>query len=268
MIDIHNHVIFDFDDGPKSIEESIAMLRIAMEQGITDVFATSHINELVTPEQETSYFKRFAALEEELESRDIPIRLHSGCEMFHHHFMDKTVRKTRVGTLCNQGKYVLMEFPLYLMPSGVEETLFKLTMDNLRPIIAHPERYSALHDKQEKILQFIRYGGLLQVNTGSILGDFGKTVKRIAMWLIENRYVHFLGSDAHKPEGRTFKMRQAVQYLSTYIDDDYIEALTLNNARSVIENEDISPMTLPERLPQKKQGLLQQVSSRFKRLIP
>ena len=71
MIDIHNHVIFDFDDGPKSIEESIAMLRIAMEQGITDVFATSHINELVTPEQETSYFKRFAALEEELETMEL-----------------------------------------------------------------------------------------------------------------------------------------------------------------------------------------------------
>ena len=263
MIDIHNHVIYEFDDGPGSRQEALDMLRVAADQGISDVFATSHFSEYITDAQEADYFTKLSLLQSTLVDKQIPITLHSGSELFFHPFLEKTARERRGARLTGEGRYILFELPLYLMPKGVEETLFQLQMSNWQPIVAHPERYSALHDKPHKILKFIQFGGLLQVNAGSVLGEFGRTVQRIAMWLLENEYVHFLGSDAHKPTGRTFKLSDATEALREHLDPDYIRALTGGNAAKIIEGERIEPLTLPEETPSAK-GFLSRVRDRLK----
>jgi len=262
MIDIHNHVIYKFDDGPKTLDESIELLKMAADQGITDVFATSHFNEVVNKDQEDDYFTKLNHLQETLKEQKIPIRLYSGSEMFFHHYIHQTLAKLNVGTLAKTNHYVLMEFPLYLMPVGAEETLFNLTMEGYRPIIAHPERYSALHNHPEKILHFIRHGGLLQVNAGSVLGGFGRTVQKISLWLIENQYAHFLASDAHSPNGRGFKLAEAVAALEKDFDKDYIQTLVYDNPQKIIDNVIMEPLTLPEEEPEK--GFLQRVRERLK----
>ncbi len=263
MIDIHNHIIFKFDDGPKSLEESLEMLKIAADQGITDVFATSHFTEIVDVEVERIYFERLDILRSEVEKNNLKMRLFSGSEIFFHHFIHDTVKKTRVATLCDQNKYILMEFPLYLLPTGAEDALYRLTMDGYLPIIAHPERYSALHNHPQKILNFIKYGGLLQVNAGSILGDFGRTAKKISMWLLENKFVHFIGSDAHSPDGRTFKLKKAALELEEYLDKDYIQDLVQNNPQKIIDNIDMETVELPEVAPE-PQGFMQRFKKKLK----
>lgn len=262
MIDIHNHIIYQFDDGPKSLDESLEMLKKASDQGITDVFATSHFNEVVNPQMEADYFAKLENLRKELQQKGIALRLHSGSEMFFHHYIHTTLKKIKVGTLTGSNLYLLMEFPLYLMPAGVEETLFNLTMDGYIPIIAHPERYSALHQKPEKILNFIRHGGLLQVNAGSVLGGFGRTVQKISMWLLENRYVHFVASDAHSPTGRSFKLAEVTAELEKNLDKSYLQQLVRDNPRKIIDNVIIEPISLPEPEPQK--SLFQRVKTRLK----
>ena len=262
MIDIHNHVIYQFDDGPKNLDESLEMLKQAADQGITDVFATSHFNEVVSQKMETDYFSKLEILRKELREKEIALRLHSGSEMFFHHYMNSTLKKVKVGTLAESNLYVLMEFPLYLMPVGAEETLFNLTMEGYIPIIAHPERYSALHAKPEKILNFIRHGGLLQVNAGSILGGFGRTVQKISMWLLENQYAHFIASDAHSPNGRRFKLAEVVAELEKNLDKTYLDQLVRDNPRKIIDNEVMEALTLPEAEPPK--GFLQRVKTRLK----
>lgn len=261
MIDIHNHVIFDFDDGPKSLRESLDMLRIAADQGITDVFATSHFTEIIQPEVEESYFSKLETLRAELGKADIPVTVHSGAELFFHAYLAETVKQHKVAWLGGESRYLLMEFPMYLMPSGVEETLFSLTLDGYIPIIAHPERYTSFFDKPEKLLDFARYGGLLQVNVGSVLGRFGRTVQRNCMWLLENRYVHFLASDAHGPNGRTFELDRAARHLEEHLDRDYIEDLVTNNARKIIDNEVLEKLTVAE--PEPQLGFLQRMKERL-----
>ncbi|RMI15110.1 MAG: hypothetical protein D6681_04595 [Calditrichaeota bacterium] len=246
MIDIHNHVIYKFDDGPQSLAESLDMLRVAAEQGITDVFATSHFSEIIPPELEKDYFTKLEILRGEAHLEKIPVRIHSGGEMFYHHFLDQTVKQTGVGTLGKKGLYVLMEFPMFLMPTGAEEILFKLTTDGYIPIVAHPERYSAVLQKPTKALEFIKYGALLQVNAGSVLGDFGREVQKIALWLVENGYVHFLGSDAHAPRGRTFRMKEAAEALKGRIEEEQIHNLVEGNPRKILENQPLEPASLPD----------------------
>ncbi len=246
MIDIHNHIIYDFDDGPETLDKSLEMLQIAADQGITDVFATSHFNELIRPEMEHDYFKKLQILRSKVESSGIPLKLHSGGEMMYHHYIQDTVKASRVGTLGQKGLYVLMEFPMFLMPNGAEEAIFKLNMENFIPIVAHPERYTTIMESPEKALKFIKYGALLQVNCGSVLGDFGKTVQSAAMWLIERQFVHFLGSDAHAPKGRSFKMKAAAEYLAGRVDEYYIEKLVRGNAEAIITNDPLEKVEVDE----------------------
>jgi protein-tyrosine phosphatase len=262
MIDIHNHIIFDFDDGPKKLDESLEMLKIAADQGITEVFATSHFNELIPSNVEDIYFERLNILREKVIEHNIPVNLYSGSEIFFHHLIHETVKKSRVTTLGNQNKYVLMEFPMYLIPNGIEEALYRLSMEGYIPIIAHPERYTSMHSRPEKLLNFIKFGGLLQVNAGSILGEFGKPCQKTAMWLLEQKVVHFIASDAHAPVGRAFKLAKAARALQDNFDQDYIDELVEKNARKIIQNRELEPKQLPEE-PQKPKSFFERLKVRF-----
>jgi len=42
MVDIHTHIIFDVDDGSDTLDESIAILREAARNGVTDIICTTH----------------------------------------------------------------------------------------------------------------------------------------------------------------------------------------------------------------------------------
>ena len=108
MIDTHNHIIYEFDDGPRSLNESLEMLKMAADQGITDVFATSHFSEVIQYELENDYFRKLEILKNEVRDKEISIRLHSGSEIFFHHYMLETIKNTRVSTLGGMEKYVLI----------------------------------------------------------------------------------------------------------------------------------------------------------------
>ena len=261
MYDIHNHLIYQFDDGPASLEEVVEMLKMARDQGITRVFATSHFQELIPPELEEHYFRKLTELQDRLEHENIPIQVFSGSEIFFHHYMNETVKRSRVGTLAGLGKYVLLEFPLFLMPSGVSEALFKLKMDGLVPIIAHPERYSSVLENPETVLEYLKYGALLQVNAGSVTGDFGRRVQKIAMWMVEHRLVHFLGSDAHNARGRTFRLAEAVKQLRRHVEEDYIQALVEHFPARILKNEDPEPIQIPE--PEEQRGFFSRLKQKL-----
>lgn len=246
MIDIHNHLIPKFDDGPRSMDDSIEMLKIAEDQGITDVFATSHFTELIPEETETEYFTKLQTLREEVLVKGIKLNIYSGAEIFFHHFMERTVKERRVSTLAGLGQYVLMEFPMFQMPSGAEEVLFQLSAENYIPIVAHPERYKTLIRQPGKALEFIKYGGLLQVNGGSLLGHFGREAQRIGLSLLQQRIIHFIASDAHSPEGRSFVLRETYEFLKDKIPAAYLEDLFYNNPRCIIDEIRIDKVPLPQ----------------------
>ncbi|RMG61228.1 MAG: hypothetical protein D6715_14050, partial [Calditrichaeota bacterium] len=95
MIDIHNHVVFKFDDGPQSLEEALEMLRMAHQQGISAVFATSHFAENISEDLEGEYFKKLEQLREAAKENDIPVAVYSGAELFFHHYLEQTIKNHR-----------------------------------------------------------------------------------------------------------------------------------------------------------------------------
>lgn len=262
MIDIHNHLIPRFDDGPATMEESIEMLKHAQAQGITDVFATSHFNEYIPPEMEQEYFYKLQDLREEALAQRIMVNIYSGSEIFFHHFVDRTIKNSRVTTLGDLGLYVLIEFPMFQTPEGIEDALFRLSMENYIPIVAHPARYQMVLEKEERAMQFVQFGGLLQLNAGSILGHFGREPQKVALKLLQQRIPHFIASDAHSPNGRNFLLRETYKFLKGKLPESYLKDLFYNNAKCIIDDIRIDSVTLPTESSRK--GFLKKLVSRFK----
>jgi len=109
MFDIHNHLIYEFDDGPKSLQEAVDMVKEAESQGITHAFATSHFQEIIPTTMEDDYFRKLEELRNRLEAENVQVQIHSGSELFYHHFMNETVKQHRVCRLIGTSKYVLFE---------------------------------------------------------------------------------------------------------------------------------------------------------------
>lgn len=263
MIDIHNHLIPKFDDGPRSLDESLKMLQQAAEQGVTDIFATSHFNEYIPKKLSDEYFAKLKELREMADQKNISIRIHSGGEMFYHPYLPKQVENTPMGTLGGWGQYVLMEFPMFQTFGGYEEVLFNLSINEFIPIIAHPERYVSVIESFSTVYDFVKFGGLLQLNAGSILGHFGKESQKIALRILKEELAHFIASDAHSPRGRSVLLATIADYLQDDIPAEYLDRLLTKNAEAIINKDILPKAVVPETRP--KEGLLGKLRNSFKR---
>jgi len=237
MIDIHSHILPGADDGAASWEHTIEMARAAVEEGITAMIATPHhangrylnpaaeVEELVLQANE-----RLAA-----EGMDITIR--PGQEIrVHDGLLDAWDRKELL-TLAGSD-YVLIELPFSSIPKGMGELLHELIMLKLKPIIAHPERNAEIAEHPERLSELLDGGAYAQVTTHSLLGGFGRGVERKAWSLCAQGLIHLVSSDAHHPQHRGFRLREAYGAIRGRLGEEW-ETYYRSNARCVIENHPI-----------------------------
>ena len=155
MIDFHNHVLPNIDDGPNTLEMSIEMLRHAAEQGITDVVNTVHYQHPKVENKDISHNriqKAINDLQMKLDQKKIPINLHCGAEVF---FLPNLleIKKDPLSSFIH-GKYMLIEFQTHQLPDIHKEQLFNLKMSGVTPIIAHPERYKDVQENFDLIYEY------------------------------------------------------------------------------------------------------------------
>ena len=174
MIDLHNHIIPGLDDGSKSLEMSLEMLRCAAGQGITDVVNTVHFqtSRLDGITFEYDFVKtKVEELQSELDSSGIPIKLHFSAEVFY--LPNLMELKDNPLLTFGHGKYMLVEFPFEQVPKGCREVFFQLKMAGVTPIVAHPERIKPIQKDLSIVRKFIRGGCVIQVDAGSVTGSLG-----------------------------------------------------------------------------------------------
>ncbi len=196
MIDIHSHVLHGIDDGSPNIETSIELIKYEAKQGVTDLFVTPHFNKFrgyLSDYQHNQ--KLFNELRQRVEDEKIDIRLHLGTEIYYDqhtlkHLSDKTVSPL------GHSSFVLIEFSLDDESEDVPEAINNLTAKGYTPIIAHPERYPYMQ-KPEIYYHLRRMGAQIQINASSILGQYGRKIKKLCCQLIDQGYVDFVASDIH-----------------------------------------------------------------------
>ena len=139
----------------------------------------------------------------------------------------------------NNTSYVLFELPMNSEPLNLNDVLYSLLEYKLVPVIAHPERYSFVQKNPNLIYDLIQKGALMQMNYGSIIGQYGEKAKITARKLLENDMIHFLGTDVHR-QGTIYKNIPVIlQELEEIIGVDKLEELTTINPKLALENKKI-----------------------------
>ena len=237
MIDMHTHILFNVDDGPKTEEESIKMLRQAVKEGITEIISTSHA---LHPYYDVSYLTVETYLEhlrKLIEQNEIPLKLHSGHEIRLNDKLDNLLDHKQLHVLANSN-YVLIELPSSMVPAYTKDIIIKLKSSGYTPIIAHPERNRAIAEQPRKLEQLIREGAFAQITAGSLTGHFGKNVQKLSLELVRANYVHTYGSDAHNLTTRPYLFQEGLSYLEKKKELDAVDIFLENNNR-VISNQPI-----------------------------
>jgi protein-tyrosine phosphatase len=235
LIDIHSHVLYGLDDGARTLEESVAMLRMAAEHGTTELVATPHANPTFRFDPE-----RIAAELEELRAAlDGAIELYSGCD-FHLSYenIQDALDKPNKYTI-NHKNYLLVEFSDLLIFRNTMEIFGRLREAGITPIITHPERNGLLRQRREQIAEWVQSVALVQVTAQSLTGEFGGRAQEFSRELIEAGLVHFAASDGHDCQRRPPRMDRAKAWLAEEYGQELAETLCVTNPRAVVRGEPI-----------------------------
>lgn len=237
MIDLHSHILPELDDGSQSLEESLAMARLAVQSGVTVMAATPHCMD----DRVRQVYAAWRLLREALHDTGIPLKVCLGMEIFG---TADTVRLLREGRLfpLNGSQYPLIEFSF--RSTGEEETeiLHQVLRAGYRPLVAHPERYGYVREYPELINLWVKMGCLLQINRGSLLGRFGTGAQRMAAELVERGFVTAVATDAHSPRVRTPWMKDIQALLSQEYSQELARELLQRNPQRILKNEPLPPV--------------------------
>lgn len=244
MIDIHAHVLPGLDDGPRAIDETMTMLRIAESEGIRTVVATPHFDgtNATVPSLAASVLR---VVQREVARSGLDVRVLGGFEVALSPALPGAgVDVHELGL--NGSRYILVEAPVAFWPAYVEECLFWLQSQGLQPILAHAERYATLQTHSERASALSDRGILLQVNGGSLIGTEGRDEHRCAESLLRRGLVDFIGSDCHSAKRRRPALRAAAAKASRVVGAAAVEHLIRHNPRAVTLDQDLPACPAPE----------------------
>ena len=256
MIDFHNHILPNTDDGAKNIDISLDMLRLAEKQGIKEIVNTVHFQHPKMDGLDISYdrvMKILDNLKTHLDSEGIDIKIHIGAEVYFQRNLSELIDNKLV--TFGFKKYMLVEFPVISFPPGYKEELFSLDLKGITPIIAHPERYREIHENIEILKFFYDKGYLIQLDAGSILGDFGIKVMECANKIVSKGYFHLIGSDAHNNSNRNFCLDRVANLNNSIISNNF-DTIFFHNPSKVLRGEKLSSIVIP-----KKHGMIGRIKN-------
>ena len=241
MIDIHSHIVFDVDDGPKSIEDSKALLREAYNQGVRMIVSTSHRRKgmFETPEEKiATNFLKVREIAKEV-ADDLVIAY--GAEIYYTPDVLEKLENKRIPTL-NDSRYALIEFSMNTPCRDIHRGLSNILMLGITPVIAHIERYDALENNEKRVRELIDMGCYTQVNSSHVLkprlfGETYKFMKKRAQYFLEKDLVHVIASDMHNLDSRPPYMEEAYQIISKKYGRAKAEELFVENPRKIIMDQ-------------------------------
>ncbi|MEO6816499.1 MAG: CpsB/CapC family capsule biosynthesis tyrosine phosphatase [Edaphobacter sp.] len=244
MIDIHHHLLWGLDDGSTSVEASLAMAKLAVDDGITHVVCTPHANAQYEYDPE-GVAAQIAELQGLLDRENISLKLGRGCD-FHLSFDNIELAQAEPARFSINGLgYLLVELPDYALPKGLTEVFYQMQILGMTPILTHPERNRTLQTDQSKLLEWLRGGLLVQVTAGSVVGRMGKRAEKMAHELLANRWVHFLATDAHNTSSRPPLMREAFEVVAKKYGPDYAHLLCNSNPLAAFMGKPMPPQLEP-----------------------
>lgn len=243
MIDIHAHVIFDVDDGPADIEESLALIGESYQQGVRTIVATSHRRKGMFETPEAKIGTNFSQLKELAQATYADLELLYGGELYYSHDLLLKLEQGQVPTM-NNSRFALIEFSMATPWTDIYTGLSNIIRLGIRPVVAHIERYQALAYQADRVQQLIDMGCYTQINSSHVLktkifGDANRLFKKRARYFLDRDLVHCIASDMHNLDARPPYMAQARQRITSLYGTKRAHQLFEDNARQLLANRDL-----------------------------
>ena len=237
MIDIHNHILVDIDDGPKNKEEMLKLLKQAKDEGVTEIIATPHHLSPTFNNENKIVERKLNEILDLDEVKEMGIKIYPGQEI---RISDQIILQLEKGEAIglNHSKYLLIEFPSGGVPHYTNRLFFELQSKGYVPIIAHPERNKEISQNLDVLFDLVNGGALSQLTSASLIGKHGKKLQKISIQMIENNLVHFIASDAHHDTNRPFVLESLFNDKKLNKYQEQIKQL-INNAQQVIDNKEV-----------------------------
>jgi tyrosine-protein phosphatase YwqE len=195
-VDMHSHILPAFDDGAKTLEESVDLLRAMQGLGYKKLIVTPHIMcdaYGITPRRIEEALEN---LREIASKEKIDIVLEAAAEYYLDDDFLKWLREDKI--LSFGANYILIETSYLAQPINFLETISEIIACGYKPVLAHPERYQYLEKNVDCYQELKNANILFQVNLGSLGGYYGKEAKEKALMLYKEGMIDFLGSDLHR----------------------------------------------------------------------
>ncbi|KXT68995.1 Tyrosine-protein phosphatase CpsB [Streptococcus gordonii] len=241
MIDIHSHIVFDVDDGPKTIEDSRALLEESYRQGVRTIISTSHRRKGMFETPEAKIEENFKQVQELAKEIADDLTILYGAEIYYTSEILDKLEQGKIPRLADS-QYALIEFSMITPYKEIHTALSNVLRLGVTPVVAHIERYHCLENDEKKVRDLINMGCYTQINSSSVLkpklfGDTYKFMKKRAQFFLEKDLVHFVASDMHNLDPRPPYMQEAYQIISKKYGESHAEQLFRKNQELLLRSE-------------------------------
>jgi len=236
MYDLHSHILPGVDDGPKTMKDALKMAAVADEQGTSMMLCTPHRRDVTENSSVKQVEQLLGTFKAEINHIGLGLDLVLGMENHIDVDLPDEVAAGRALPM-NGGHYMLVEMPFFGNPNYVEDVLFQLQIQGIKPVLAHPERIEAVQQDPEILAKLIERGMVSQITGGSILGYFGRDVKHLTHSLLRRGMAHIIASDTHFATGpRSPDLSHCVSAAAEIVGEDRARAMVVANPRAVLND--------------------------------
>ena len=234
-VDIHAHILPGLDDGPVTVEESLAMARMAARDGTDTIVATPHYRDMELERQSPRMVRDLAdtlnaALRSDSAQRNAPsVRIYTGMTNRLDTSLPDLVDAERAITL-NRTSFLLVEPPFNRAPSYIEDVIGRLLTQRLVPVLAHPERNIEFQRRPKRLQGLVNDGVVVQIAAGSLTGQNGAGAKRAAEQFVRRGIAHVVASEMHAVQApRSPELSDAFDIVVELVDEqDAIDLFETN----------------------------------------
>ena len=233
MIDVHSHIVFDVDDGPKTLEESLELIGESYAQGVRTIVSTSHRRKGMFETPEDKIFANFSKVKEEAEALYPDLTIYYGGELYYTSDIVEKLEKHLIPHMHNT-QFALIEFSARTSWKEIHSGLSNVLRAGVTPIVAHIERYDALEEHADRVREIINSSHVLKPK---LFGDKEKVRKKRVRYFLEKNLVHMVASDMHNLGPRPPFMKEAYAIIEKTYGTRRARNLFIKNPQTLLENQ-------------------------------
>lgn len=208
--DIHSHLLAAIDDGVRTTEDAMGIVRVFQEAGYKKMITTPHVMQDYYRNDPAIILERLDDLKKYLLQQGVSFEIQAAAEYYLDEVLSKKI-EDREPLLVFGDQYLLFETNMINEPYPLKDFIFKLTTAGYKPVMAHPERYAYMTLKKAEDLR--NRGVLFQINILSLIGFYSKPIQQLSHQLVDRGWVELLGSDCHNIEqARLLQQAQRNKY--------------------------------------------------------